>query len=86
MLRLARFTNITLFYGSSKTEDTLHRTLIYITSSQVICAYGVGAGIEYALPLEQLDNISVKVEYLYLGTNNTQSTYAIVRATFYGQH
>ncbi len=79
----ALFTNIKTFYGSSKTEDNItpHPEL-YTSSSDNIVRYGVGGGIEYALPLEQLDNISVKVEYLYLGTTNTQSTYGYCSCHF----
>jgi len=36
--------------------------------------YGIGGGIEYALPFQWSNNISIKTEYLYLGINRTQTT------------
>ncbi len=79
----ALFTNIKTFYGSTKTEDNITpNPQLYTSGSNNIVRYGVGGGIEYALPLKQLDNISVKVEYLYLGTNSTQSTYGYCSCHF----
>ena len=79
----ALFTNIKTFYNSTKTEDNITPNPdLYTSSSNNTVRYGVGTGIEYALPLKQLDNISVKVEYLYLGTNNTQSTYGYCSCHF----
>jgi outer membrane immunogenic protein len=48
-------------------------------------SYGIGAGIEHALPedwFEQAKNISIKAEYLYLGIERTQNT-AGYNGTFY---
>jgi outer membrane immunogenic protein len=36
--------------------------------------YGIGGGVEYALPFAWSDNISIKTEYLYLGIDRTQTS------------
>ncbi len=70
----AVFSRIQSKYYSVKTED---RALAYlnITGSKRITGFGVGCGIEYALPFERLSNFTTKIEYLFLGINKTQYAY-----------
>lgn len=37
--------------------------------------YAIGAGVEYALPFEWSNNVSIKVEYLYLGIERNIMSY-----------
>jgi outer membrane immunogenic protein len=66
------FTKNQSSYNSVKTED-MAPVYLNISGSNNITGYGVGAGIEYALPY--LANASVKIEYLYLGINKSQYVY-----------
>ena len=68
----AVFTKNQSSYNSVKTED-MAPVYLNISGSNNITGYGVGAGIEYALPF--LANASVKAEYLYLGINESQNVY-----------
>lgn len=70
----AVFTNIKSKYNSEKTEPTT-TAYLNISGANNTTGYGVGGGIEYAIPFKALSNVSVKMEYLYLGIDGTQSTY-----------
>jgi outer membrane immunogenic protein len=70
----AVFTNIISKYSSEKTEPT-RTAYLKISGANNTTGYGVGGGIEYAIPFKVLSNVSVKMEYLYLGIDRTQSTY-----------
>jgi len=35
--------------------------------------FALGGGVEYALPYAWAEDLSIKVEYLYLGINRTQT-------------
>ena len=51
--------------------------LLRTSSSKTSVGYGIGGGIEQALPsewFEQAKNISIKVEYLYLGVKRNQTS------------
>lgn len=78
------FTNITSQYSSVKTEDGI---LAYLDFHGVnhITTYSVGGGVEYALPFESLSNLSVKIEYLYLGLNRTLSIFGHCSCDFLWQ-
>lgn len=68
----AVFTKTQTSYNSVKTED---KAPVYINmaGSNNITGYGIGGGIEYALPF--LSNVSAKIEYLYLGIDSSQYVY-----------
>lgn len=48
--------------------------LLSTTKQATDTGYGLGAGIEYALPFEWSNNVSIKTEYLYFGINSTQTS------------
>ena len=51
--------------------------LLRTSGNKTSVGYGIGGGIEQVLPsewFEQAKNISIKVEYLYLGVERTQNT------------
>ena len=70
----AVFTNITSRYSSEKTETT-RTAFLNISGANNTTGYAAGGGIEYVLPFKALSNVSIKLEYLYLGINRQQSTY-----------
>ena len=54
--------------------------LLRTSGNKTSVGYGIGGGIEQALPsewFEQAKNISIKVEYLYLGVERSQNTSGI---------
>ncbi len=65
-------TTIVNKYNSTKTED-MAPAYLNIYGSNTITRYGVGGGIEYALPF--LSNLSAKIEYMYLDIDKTQYVY-----------
>lgn len=70
----AVFTNTKTTYSSIKTEGNITASL-HTSGAGNTAGYGVGGGVEYLLPFKAFTNISVKIEYLYLGIDRTQSSY-----------
>lgn len=68
------FTRVQSKYNSVKTEDGLPAYL-NLAGSKKIMAYGIGGGVEFALPFEKFANFSTKIEYLYLGFHKKQYVY-----------
>lgn len=66
----AVFTKIVNKYHSVKTEPDVVAYL-HTAGASNTTGYGIGGGIEYAPPFKALANVSVKIEYLYLGINRT---------------
>ena len=54
--------------------DPWSNDYVYTSAKSNSVGYAIGAGIEYALPFEWSENISIKTEYLYLGIDRTQTT------------
>ena len=55
-------------------------SLLRTSGNKTSVGYGIGGGIEQVLPsewFEQAKNISIKVEYLYLGVQRSQNTSGI---------
>lgn len=70
----AIFTSIISRYNSEKTEAPI-TAFLNIFGTNNITGYGLGGGVEYAVPFKELSNLSVKIEYLYLGINRVQPAY-----------
>ncbi len=75
------FTRIQSNYNSVKTEDRMP-VYLNLSGSKRITSFGVGGGIEYALPFECFSNFSTKIEYLYLGMNKKQYVYGHCSCNF----
>lgn len=70
----AVFTNIQSKYKSVKTED-LSLAYLNLSAAKKVTGYGIGGGIEYALPFPCFTNVSAKIEYLFFAINKKQRTY-----------
>lgn len=70
----AVFTEVRAMYNSTKTEDGMPAYL-NIAGTNHITGYGLGVGMEYALPFNGFSNVSAKAEYLFMGINKAQYVY-----------
>jgi len=75
------FTRIQSKYNSVKTEN-LTPAYLNLSGSKNITGYGIGGGIEYALPFKEFSNFSTKIEYLFLGINKKQYVYGHCSCNF----
>lgn len=75
------FTNIQSKYNSVKTED-LALAYLNLSGSKRTTGYGIGGGVEYALPFDRFSNFSTKIEYLFLGINKKQYVYGHCSCNF----
>lgn len=73
----AIFTETESQYQSTKTDNSSSTGVAYLNMnrSNKMTGYGIGGGIEYAIPFKEFSNISVKIEYLYFGIGQTESEY-----------
>ena len=80
----ALFTNLESKYNSEKTDSTSTTGIAFLHNhgSSNPTGYGVGGGIEYALPFQGFSNVSAKVEYLYLGIDHTQFAFGHCSCNF----
>ena len=80
----AVFTNIKTAYNAVKKETDMTSLATINTSSSVnTVGFGIGGGIEYALPFDGFNNVSLKVEYIYLGIGATQSSFGYCSCHFH---
>ncbi len=70
----AVFTATRATYISTKTED-MQPAYLNLAGTNHETGYGVGAGVEYALPFEGFSKFFVKVEYLLLDIPKTEYVY-----------
>jgi hypothetical protein len=80
----AVFTSIESKYSSEKTDSSSSTGIAFLHNygANSINGYGVGGGMEYALPFKGFSNISAKIEYLYFGIAHTQLAYGHCSCNF----
>lgn len=74
-------TKIKSKYNSVKTEDRM-LAFLNLSGSKRVIGYGLGVGIEYALPFEMCSNFTTKIEYLFIGFKKTQNVYGNCSCNF----
>jgi outer membrane immunogenic protein len=78
------FTNIETGYSAVKKEtDIASLATLNTSSSHNTLGYGIGGGIEYVIPFNGLNNVSLKLEYLYLGIGTMQSSFGYCSCQFH---
>ncbi len=77
----ALFTTIDTNYFAVKKEDAIS-PLPHLSMSSAVneLSFAVGGGVEYAVP--GFENVSIKLEYLYLAIANTQPSYGYCSCNF----
>jgi outer membrane immunogenic protein len=77
----ALFTTIDTNYFAVKKEDVTS-PLPHLSMASAVneLSFAVGGGVEYALP--GFENVSIKLEYLYLAISNTQPSYGYCSCNF----
>ena len=80
----AVFTNIATEFRAYKDEDNIFPLPnLHLLSSAHKTGYAVGGGVEYAFAAPSFQNVSLKVEYLYLGVDNAQTAFGFCTCGFH---